>query len=247
MRILIANNGADVANLSRLAGRRDWDVTEVTTDDDAEFYAAEVDFQLIFVIVGGRKVDRFSMLKTVSRSNLGCPIIAILERDCPIERAQAWQASALICLTQFATQKEIEMAALSAIRFQSSMQTDIIENGCMALDVAKREFRVDDVPVIFTRKQFQFLERLMLSKGRTVTRDQLMNHLYGFETFPDGKILDVMICKLRAKLEALGVNSEALQTVWGVGYRLNPPQKRDVVEQGSWHLQVVNEAVAGKG
>ncbi len=220
MKILIGNSSSKLGNLNKIAERKRWDVTQCNDIEDAVFYASEVNFQLIFVFIGGNSNDRFSMLNSLGHRELGCPIIAVLEQDCSIERAQAWLLGALVCLTTTASPKELEMATLAALRYSMGQNSQFITNGSLALNVPEGTFRLNKLPISLTRKQFLLLEKLMLCLGRTVTRAQIMNHLYGFETFPKSKIIDVMVCKLRTKLEEHGVDSSILKTVWGVGYRL---------------------------
>jgi len=60
----------------------------------------------------------------------------------------------------------------------------------------------------------------MLANGRTVTRDQILNQLYCDKECPDAKIIDVFVCKLRAKLQKAASLGDAIVTSWGVGYRM---------------------------
>ena len=60
----------------------------------------------------------------------------------------------------------------------------------------------------------------MLRKGQVVTKDMLMSHLYGGSDEPPVKIIDVFICKLRRKLEAVGADG-MIATVWGRGYAIH--------------------------
>ncbi len=218
MRVLIANLGGDVANLAELAKRRGWQVTYVHTSEDAKLVLQDVEFQLVFTCIGKPADPAFLTLKIIGSANLNSPVICVLSNDCPIDRARAWQLGALVCLTESTSQTEIEMAALSAIRFSHSLKRNTISRGCIELDIERSELRINDNLIVFPPRQYRLIERLIMNQGHTVTREQLFSHLYGIEDFPNPKIIDVMICKIRSRFEELGVNSEALRTVWGVGY-----------------------------
>jgi two-component system cell cycle response regulator CtrA len=73
-----------------------------------------------------------------------------------------------------------------------------------------------------TTKEYQMLEVLCLRRGMTLSKDALLNHLYGGMDEPDQKIIDVFICKLRKKIAA-AAGHPYIQTVWGRGYQVVEP------------------------
>ena len=77
--------------------------------------------------------------------------------------------------------------------------------------------------VHLTVKQYQMLELLSLRKGTALTKEMFLNHLYGGMDEPDGKIIDVFICKLRRKLANASQGKNYIETIWGRGYVLREP------------------------
>ena len=69
------------------------------------------------------------------------------------------------------------------------------------------------------------LELLTLRKDITITKDMFLNHLYGGMDEPEGKIIDVFICKLRKKLANASAGKNYIETVWGRGYVLREPSE----------------------
>jgi two-component system cell cycle response regulator CtrA len=69
-------------------------------------------------------------------------------------------------------------------------------------------------------EEYQMLELLTLRKDMTITKDMFLNHLYGGMDEPEGKIIDVFICKLRKKLASASGGDEFIETVWGRGHVL---------------------------
>jgi DNA-binding response OmpR family regulator len=96
------------------------------------------------------------------------------------------------------------------------------------------ELRFDDVVVNFvsyeahksgqalemTRKEFQLLRMLATRAGEVVTRDELLNEVWGYENYPTTRTVDNHIASLRAKIEREPANPQRLKTVHGVGYKL---------------------------
>ena len=69
-----------------------------------------------------------------------------------------------------------------------------------------------------TSKEYDILELLSLHKGRTLTEQKFLDHLYGGKNEPQLKIIDVFICKLRKKLSRAAGGEQYIETVWGRGY-----------------------------
>jgi len=75
-----------------------------------------------------------------------------------------------------------------------------IRTGKLVVNLDERVVSVDDHPVHLTGKEYGILELLSLRKGKTLTKEMILDHLYGGMDEPELKIIDVFICKLRKKL-----------------------------------------------
>ena len=95
----------------------------------------------------------------------------------------------------------------------------MIEVGDVRVDVARHEVLVHDQLVPLPLKEFELLELLMLNAGRVLTRDVLIDRIWGPNYFGDTKTLDVHVKRLRAKVEPDPANPEHLLTVRGLGYK----------------------------
>ena len=98
-----------------------------------------------------------------------------------------------------------------------------IRTGKLVVNVDTRIVTVDDRAVRLTGKEYAILELLALRKGTIVTREMLLNHLYGGTEEPALKIIDVFVCKLRKKLVQAAKGDHYIETVWGRGYILHEP------------------------
>ena len=74
-----------------------------------------------------------------------------------------------------------------------------------------------------TGKEYRILELLSLRPGVTVTKEMLLDHLYGGRDEPEIKIIDVFVSRLRKKLAQATDGKQHIETVWGRGYRLCTP------------------------
>ena len=76
--------------------------------------------------------------------------------------------------------------------------------------------------VRLTQREYQVLELLWVHKGQTLTKQMILNHLYGGTYEPGQKVIDVFICRIRKKLRAT-IGDDYIETVWGRGYMLPDP------------------------
>jgi two-component system, cell cycle response regulator CtrA len=86
-----------------------------------------------------------------------------------------------------------------------------------------RVVSVNDQPVQLTGKEYAILELLTVQKDTIVTREMLLNHLYGGRDEPELRIIDVFVCKLRKKLAQATGGEHYIETVWRRGYMLREP------------------------
>lgn len=98
-----------------------------------------------------------------------------------------------------------------------------IVTGNLVVNLDPRAVSVDDRQVPLTGKEYSILELLSLRKGTTLTKEMILNHLYGGMEEPELKIIDVFVCKLRKKLAQATGGKHYIETVWGRGYMLREP------------------------
>ena len=92
--------------------------------------------------------------------------------------------------------------------------------GGIKLDVGKHQVTINGQIVSLPLKEFELLEFLMRNAGRVLTRSQLIDRVWGGDYYGDTKTLDVHIKRLRAKIEADPANPVLIQTIRGLGYKL---------------------------
>jgi DNA-binding response OmpR family regulator len=99
-----------------------------------------------------------------------------------------------------------------------------LEFGDVEINATTREIRKGGEPLKLTLKEFDLLTFLASHPRRVFSREQLMDQVWGYRSELDTGTLTVHIRRLRAKIEADPRHPELIVTVWGVGYRFDPPQ-----------------------
>ena len=116
------------------------------------------------------------------------------------------------------------------VRRSKGHAQSIIATGDLIVNLDAKTVEIGGHPVHLTGKEYQMLELLSLRKGTTLTKEMFLNHLYGGMDEPELKIIDVFICKLRKKLDAVSGGINYIETVWGRGYVLREPMGEELRE-----------------
>jgi two-component system, OmpR family, response regulator MtrA len=98
---------------------------------------------------------------------------------------------------------------------------DRLQLGPIAIDLAGRTVTRDGMPIALTRTEFDLLAELARHNGQVLTRDVLLDRIWGYDYLGDSRLVDVAIQRLRAKVEEDPAHPRLIKTVRGVGYRLD--------------------------
>jgi DNA-binding response OmpR family regulator len=109
-------------------------------------------------------------------------------------------------------------AVLRRAQAQSALPAEL-RFGNVTVDFRRYEARKDGRPVVLTRKEFGLLRLLAARSGEAVTRDDLLNEVWGYDASPTTRTVDNHVASLRAKLEDNPADPRHLFTVHGVGYK----------------------------
>jgi two-component system response regulator RegX3 len=159
------------------------------------------------------------------RTRSQVPIIMVTARNAEIDAVVGLEVGADDYVTKPFRLRELVARVRAALRRaprtdgEPGLPEDQIEIGDVRVDVARHEVVVRDTLVPLPLKEFELLELLMLNAGRVLTRDVLIDRIWGPNYYGDTKTLDVHVKRLRSKVEADPANPVRIVTVRGVGYR----------------------------
>ncbi len=158
------------------------------------------------------------------RSRSSVPIIMVTAKNAEIDTVVGLEVGADDYITKPFGLRELVARVRALLRRAPIAEpqldaVDVLEVGAIRIDVARHEVFVNDELIALTRKEFELLELFLLNADRVLTRDQLIDRVWGSDYFGDTKTLDVHVKRLRAKIEDDPANPERLITVRGIGYR----------------------------
>jgi len=220
-RILVVEDEADIAlslryNLEREGG---YAVT-VAADGEralAEAEKAPPDAVLLDLNLPG--MDGLEVCRKLRRkaATASIPILMITARAGEGERVTGLDEGADDYVTKPFSIKEVLARLRAVLRRASGTEGEVLEDGSLRLDLAGREVQVDGATVVLTRKEFDLLADLLRHRGRVLTRERLLERVWGYDYPGETRTVDVHVRRLRQKL---GAAVEArIETVVGVGYR----------------------------
>jgi two-component system, OmpR family, alkaline phosphatase synthesis response regulator PhoP len=147
------------------------------------------------------------------------PIILLTAKDDESDKIIGLELGADDYITKPFSPKELVARVKALLRRTERKET---ESGYtyhdVTLDKSRHEVKVAGEKVVLTAKEFSLLEHLLKTRGKVLTRDQLLNTIWGYDYFGTTRTVDVHIRRLREKIPLL---SKAIETVPSVGYKLN--------------------------
>jgi two-component system, OmpR family, response regulator RegX3 len=165
------------------------------------------------------------------RSRSRVPIIMVTARGSEIDAVVGLEVGADDYVSKPFRLRELIARVRAALRRSvdeaptSLTNHEVLEIGDVRLDAARHEVFVRGDPVALPLKEFELLELLLANAGRVLTRDVLIDRIWGPNYFGDTKTLDVHVKRLRAKVEEDPSNPTHVVTIRGVGYRYEKPRQ----------------------
>jgi two-component system response regulator VicR len=162
----------------------------------------------------------------VLRRESAIPIIMLTARDEEVERVVGLELGADDYVTKPFSVRELIARVKAVLRRTTpvtSAETDagtVYRNASLEVDAFSREARLAGTPLPLTRLEFDLLETLIRHTGQVLSRDQLLDQVWGYDYYGDARAVDSAVKRLRAKLRAAGGDPTLISNVRGVGYRL---------------------------
>jgi two-component system response regulator RegX3 len=209
--------------LSFLLGKEGYDVAVAATGTDAikQFNENGADLVLLDLMIP--EISGVEVCKTI-RTSSQVPIIMLTAKDSEIDKVVGLELGADDYVTKPYSSREL-IARIKAVLRRGTNEDIAAENGILTaagirLDVGKHQVTVNGTLISLPLKEFELLEFLMRNSGRVLTRTQLIDRIWGGDYYGDTKTLDVHIKRLRSKVEADPANPVLIQTIRGLGYKL---------------------------
>ena len=223
-RILLVDDEQAVQTLLTYPLRKDgYDVVSAEDGREALDRFAEQRFDLVVLDIMMPRLDGIEVCRRL-RARSQVPIIMLTAKDDEVDKVLGLEMGADDYITKPFSVREFRSRVRAALR-RADMPHGVqrpdepITHGELQIDFERRAVTVRGEPVRLTYVEFEILAALALAPGRVMTRENLLEHVWGDSAYRDPRTVDVHIRHLREKIEADPRSPEYLFTVRGVGYR----------------------------
>ncbi|MEY2723022.1 MAG: DNA-binding response regulator [Actinobacteria bacterium] len=158
------------------------------------------------------------------RAKSKVPIIMLTAKDSEVDKVVGLEIGADDYVTKPYSTREL-VARINAVLRRNGGDGIVSDSGVLTvqnirMDIDRHQVSINGIPASLPLKEFELLEFLMRNAGRVLTRMQLIDRVWGSDYVGDTKTLDVHVKRLRAKIEEDPANPKIIQTVRGLGYKM---------------------------
>ncbi len=166
-------------------------------------------------------IDGIEVCRRIRKSS-DVPILMLTARDEDVDKIIGLEVGADDYMTKPFNPRELVARVKSILRRSTperrQAESAVIRHGDLTVDAGRREVRVGEEEIQLAPKEFDLLWELLDHRGLVLTRDQLLERVWGYTFAGDTRTVDVHVRQLRRKLG----DASPIVTVWGVGYKVSP-------------------------
>ena len=219
-RILVVDDEKMIRNVIKEYAEFDgFEVTEAEDGMEAVEICRKEDFDLIVMDIMMPRLDGYSAIKEI-RKTKQIPVIMLSARGEEYDKLFGFEIGIDDYVVKPFSPKEL-LARIKAVLKRAAAKEqpmDIIRYEGLEINVTGREVSVDGKPVSLTPKEYDLLFYLVRNKGIALSREKLLEEVWGYDFFGDDRTIDTHIKQLR---KILGPYSKCISTLRGVGYRFD--------------------------
>lgn len=152
------------------------------------------------------------------------PVIMLTAKNMEDDKVEGLEVGADDYITKPFSIKELLARITSVMRrygMNTGKESEELTAGNLKLNLTKHEVKINDKKVDLTLKEFELLKLLLKNRGKVLSRNFLLDEIWGYEYYGETRTVDVHIRYLRKKLEEAGADEKYIETIRGVGYKIN--------------------------
>ena len=220
-RILLVEDDPSIREVTAIGlGAAGFDVTTAADGvEGLERFQAEP-FDLVLLDVMLPRLDGYEVCRQIRRTST-VPVVMLTARGDTMDVVVGLEAGADDYVRKPFDLPELIARVRAALRRAGATadETAELRLGPLAIDVAGRTVARDGIDIPLTRTEFDLLLELVRHAGQVLSRDVLLDRVWGYDYLGDSRLVDVAIQRLRSKVEADPAAPELIQTVRGAGYK----------------------------
>lgn len=221
--ILMVDDEPKMRDLVKLYLEREgYKVTEAADGEQALNLLPGANYDLVILDVMMPKIDGLTVCREI-RKNHEIPVIMLTARGEEIDRVLGFELGADDYVVKPFSPRELVARVKALLRRTGARAADNAGSNLryqgLNINVDAREVEVEGHRVNLTPKEFELLAFLARNAGRVFSREQLLEHVWGYDFYGDLRTVDTHVKKIREKISRYGQAASYVVTVWGVGYK----------------------------
>jgi two-component system OmpR family response regulator len=219
MRILIVEDDEVLADgLCRSMRHAGYGVDTVSNGRDALQILQREPYDLVILDLGLPKMDGLSVLRQLRAGNQAVPVMILTAREGVDDRVKGLDLGADDYLTKPFNLPELEARVRALLRRGLCGANPVMSYGALSFDSVGRRVAIGGENVELSQRELGVLETLLARVGKVVSKDQLLEHIYGHDEEASSNAIEVYVHRLRKKIEPGGVT---IRTIRGLGYLMD--------------------------
>jgi DNA-binding response OmpR family regulator len=224
-KILLVEDEPNIARFVELElGHEGYEVTKAEDGREGLKLAEEGSYDLMLLDIMLPGLNGLEVLRRLRKSSQ-LPVIMLTARDAVMDKVTGLDMGADDYITKPFSIEELLARIRTALRKRSRQETAQLAFGPLALDILRHTVTVEGDSVELTGREFALLHALMENQGIVLTRETLMDRVWGYDFVGETNLVDVYIRYLRAKI-AEKTDKRLIQTIRGVGYVLREDENQ---------------------
>ena len=225
MRILLIEDDETAARMLELTlSTEGFSVLTTGLGEEGADLGKVYDYDLILLDLNLPDMSGVEVLRSLRLAKVSTPVLILSGQAGVDSKVKTLSGGADDYLTKPFHRDELVARIHAVVRRSQGHAQSVLQIGDLAVNLTAKTVQVRGAAVRLTGKEYEVLELLALRRGSTISKEMMMNHLYGGLDEPEVKIIDVYVCKLRKKLAMAGGGEAYIATVWGRGYMVTEPQ-----------------------
>ncbi|WP_028390858.1 MULTISPECIES: response regulator transcription factor [Bacillaceae] len=220
MRILVVEDNVALLQSINQILSEEFEVDCAENGEEGLFMAMQNIYDLIVLDVMLPEMDGFEVIQKIREEHIQTPVLFLTAKDSLGDRVRGLDLGGDDYLTKPFQAPELQARIRALLRRSGSLTTNqTIQYRGIELFGKEKAIFVDGHPIKLTLKQYEMLEFMIQNKGAILTKEQLYDRVWGFDSDTTIGIVEVFVHHLRKKMEPFGYHKD-IQTVRGIGYML---------------------------
>lgn len=221
MKILIVEDEKNLSEIIRQCICKRFDTEQAYDGYEAYMMAKQYIYDLIILDLMLPEMSGYEVLKKLRDNKVLTPVLILTAKDALADKIRGFNYGADDYLIKPFEREEL-LARIEAIirRTNGSYKEDMVQFKDMKLNIKNRKAFINNEEITLQGKQFDILEYLINSKGTIITKEQIFDKIWGFDSYTTTNVVEVYASGLRKILKKYGYD-KYIKTIRGVGYMLS--------------------------